>query len=143
MERTYGDTSHPGVTLRAATLSSPNREPHVSIISSVTSITGRVAGDVKGSVRRARLEGERRVLERRHRAALEALGARAYALVDDGTLSADALAPEVAEVRSRLMEIDASLAATGDVNDGEVQERSADIAFPMVSDDPGAHAEEV
>jgi hypothetical protein len=44
MERTYGDTAHPGVTLRAATLSSPNREPHVSIISSVTSITGRGAG---------------------------------------------------------------------------------------------------
>ena len=113
----------------------------MSIISSVTSITGRVAGDVKGSVRRARLEGERRVLERRHRIALEALGARAYALVNDGTLSADALAPEVAEVRSRLMEIDASLAALDDGDNGETPERSADIAFPMVSDDPEAPAE--
>jgi hypothetical protein len=142
MHRTYGDTSHPGFTLCAATLSTPNREPHVSIISSVTSITGRVAGDVKGSVRRARLEGERRVLERRHRTALEALGARAYALVNDGTLSADALAPEVAEVRSRLMEIDASLAALDDGDNGETPERSADIAFPMVPDDPEAQVEE-
>jgi hypothetical protein len=141
MHRTYGDTSHPGFTLCAATLSTPNREPHVSIISSVTSITGRVAGDVKGSVRRARLEGERRVLERRHRIALEALGARAYALVNDGTLSADALAPEVAEVRSRLMEIDASLAALDDGDNGETPERSADIAFPMVPDDPEAQVE--
>ena len=115
----------------------------MSIISSVTSITGRVAGDVKGSVRRARLEGERRILERRHRTALEALGARAYALVNEGTLSADALAPEVAEVRNRLMEIDASLAAMGEGDDGATPERSADIAFPMVSDDPEGHAEEV
>ena len=134
MIRTYGQTARSGVTIRAATLSAPNREPHMSIFSSVTSITGRVAGDVKGSVRRARLEGERRVLERRHRAALEALGARTYALVDEGTLSADALAPEVAEVRNRLMEIDAALAAIGNGDDAPVQERSADIAFPMVAD---------
>ena len=114
----------------------------MSIFNSVTSITGRVAGDVKGSVRRARLEGERRILERRHRTALEALGARAYALVEQGDLSADALAPEVAEVRNRMMEIDASRAAMGDDDGAATQEHSADIAFPMVADAPEADAEE-
>ena len=109
----------------------------MSIISSVTAVTGRVAGDVRGSVRRARLEGERRVLERRHRTALEALGARAYELIEQGTLSTDALAPEVAEVRRRLDEIDVAVTAMGDdgAADGP-QERSADIAFPMVADTP-------
>lgn len=113
----------------------------MSIINSVTSITGRVAGDVKGSVRRARLEGERRILERRHRTALEALGARAYALAEQGDLSADALAPEIAEVRSRMMEIDASRDAIGDADD-ITQQRSADIAFPMVADAAEDDAEE-
>jgi len=113
----------------------------MSMFSSVTSITGRVAGDVKGSVRRARLEGERRVLERRHRAALEALGARTYALIEEGTLSADALAPEVADVGSRLMEIDAALAAMGNDDHAPGQERSADIAFPMVPDAAEGDAE--
>ncbi len=114
----------------------------MSIFSSVTHLTGRVAGDVKGSVRRARLEGERRVLERRHRGALEALGARAYALAQEGALTADALAPEIAEVQSRLMEIDAALAAMDDGDGGDGQERSADIAFPMVSDAAEADPEE-
>ena len=108
----------------------------MSIFSSVTHLTGRVTGDVKSSVRRARLEGERRVLERRHRGSLEALGARAYALAEEGTLTADALAPEIAEVRTRLFEIDAALVAV-DARDGDDnREHSADIAFPMVPDGP-------
>lgn len=113
----------------------------MSIISSVTGITGRVAGDVRGSVRRARLEGERRVLERRHRTALEALGARAYELIAQGDLSADALAPEVAEVQQRLAAIDEAVAAMdGGADAPEPQERSADIAFPMVADEAGDDA---
>lgn len=115
----------------------------MSIFSSVTHLTGRVAGDVKGSVRRARLEGERRVLERRHRGALEALGSRAYALAQDGLLTADALAPEIAEVQRQLAEIDAARAAMGDGDADDGQERSADIAFPMVSDTPESDAEAV
>ena len=114
----------------------------MSIFSSVTHLTGRVAGDVRGSVRRARLEGERRVLERRHRGALEALGARAYALAGEDALTADALAPEIAEVQRRLMEIDASVAAIDDDATGDGQERSADIAFPMVPDAQEADTQE-
>jgi len=112
----------------------PPEEPPVSIIRSMTSRAGRMAGDVKGSVRRARLEGERRLLERRHRAALEALGTRAYELIGDNRLSADALTPEVAEVERLLMEIDAATAAMKR-DDAEVPlERSADLAFPMAAD---------
>ncbi len=106
----------------------------MSIIRSMTSRAGRMAGDVKGSVRRARLEGERRLLERRHRAALEALGTRVYELIGDNRLSADALTPEVAEVERLLMEIDAATAAMKR-DDAEVPlERSADLAFPMATD---------
>lgn len=109
----------------------------MSIISSVTAVTGRVAGDVRGSVRRARLEGERRVLERRHRTSLEALGARAYDLIENGSLSAEALAPEVAEVGRRLADINAAIAEMDGHDDApQAQERSADIAFPMVADTP-------
>ena len=113
----------------------------MSIINSMSSRAGRVARDMKGSVRRARLEGERRLLERRHRSALEALGSRAYALIRDGALSGDALAPEVADVENRLAAIDAAVAAMDHdgSNDREAahdERQSADIAFPMVSDEP-------
>lgn len=113
----------------------------MSMFSSVTHLTGRVVGDVRGSVRRARLEGERRVLERRHRGALEALGARAYALAQEGTLNTDALAPEIAEVQRHLAEIDESLAATEADSGAGGPEHSADIAFPMVSDARESDAE--
>ncbi len=113
----------------------------MSIINSMSSRAGRVARDIKGSVQRARLEGERRLLERRHRSALEALGSRAYALIRDGAISGDALAPEVADVENRLAAIDAAVAAMDhDGSDGHEaahdERQSADIAFPMVSDEP-------
>ena len=113
----------------------------MSIINSMSSRAGRVARDMKGSVRRARLEGDRRLLERRHRSALEALGSRAYALIRDGAISSDALAPEVADVENRLAAIDAAVAAMehGGSDDHEAaqgEHQSADIAFPMVPDEP-------
>ena len=107
----------------------------------MSSRAGRVARDIKGSVRRARLEGERRLLERRHRSALEALGPRAYALIRDGALSGDALAPEVADVDNRLAAIDAAVAAmehdgSDDHGAAHDEHHSPDIAFPMASDEP-------
>lgn len=79
----------------------------MSVFDAVKGTAGRLAGDVQLSLRRARLEGERRVLQRQHRSTLEALGARAYELTKGEGLSASALAPEVAAVEAKLMEIDA------------------------------------
>jgi hypothetical protein len=79
----------------------------VSIIDELTRQAGRIAGDVQSSIRRARVEGERRLMQRQHRAALEELGERAYELVKAGTLPGDALAVEVAAVEAKLMEIEA------------------------------------
>ncbi len=115
----------------------------MSIIRSMSRRASRVAGEVQHSIRRARLEGERRLLQRQHRAALEDLGTRAYDLVQEGTIPADVLAPEVAAVESRLMEIDAKATEMGrgdsDADDTEAddQRRGADLAFPMLADDRG------
>ncbi|MBM3665678.1 MAG: hypothetical protein FJW92_07790 [Actinobacteria bacterium] len=103
----------------------------MSIIRSVTSTAGRVAHDMRGSVHRARLEGEKRVLERRHRQALAMLGARAYALARDGDLTAEALAPEIAEVESRLAEVRTARAVQAD----EDTAHDAVAAFPMLAED--------
>ncbi len=92
-------------------------EAPLSILDQITQQAGRLAGDVQQSVKRARIQGERRLLERQHRAALEELGERAYALVKDGSLDGAALSPQVAAVDSALMEIegkDAEIAAFHD-----------------------------
>lgn len=81
-----------------------------SVIATATSAAGRAAGNLQQSVRRARLEGERRVLQRQHRAALEALGDRVVDLVREGTLTGALISPEVANVETKLMEIDAKSA---------------------------------
>jgi hypothetical protein len=82
----------------------------MSVITTVTRTAGRLAGDVQQSVRRARLEGERRVLQRQHRAALEQLGDRVVELVRAGELSDTGIGPEIANVEGKLMEIDAKTA---------------------------------
>ncbi len=82
----------------------------MTVITAVTGTVGRVVGNLQQSVRRARLEGERRVLQRQHRAALEVLGGRVIDLVRAGTLTATAMGPEVATVEAKLMEIDAKSA---------------------------------
>ena len=106
----------------------------MSIIRSVTSGAGRLAHDMRGSVHRARLEGEKRVLERRHRQALAALGARAYALAQQDALTADALAPEIAEVEARM----ADVRAAREVQAGEDTAHDAVTAFPMLAEDEPA-----
>ena len=82
----------------------------MSVITTVTRTAGRLAGDVQQSVRRARLEGERRLLQRQHRAALEQLGDRVIELVRAGQLPATGIGPEIADVEAKLMEIDAKAA---------------------------------
>lgn len=81
-----------------------------SVVTTVTGTAGRLAASLHQSVRRARLEGERRVLQRQHRAAVEALGTRVVLLVRDGTLEGAPIGPEVATVEAKLMEIDAKTA---------------------------------
>ena len=82
----------------------------MSVITTVTRTAGRLVGDVRHAVRRARLEGERRVLQRQHRAALEQLGDRVIELVRAGQLPDTGIGPEIANVEARLMEIDATAA---------------------------------
>jgi len=103
----------------------------MSVIRSFTSTAGRVAHDMRGSLHRARIEGQKRVLERRHRQALAALGARAYDLALEGDLTSEALAPEIAEVESRLAEVRAARAEKA----GEDTAHDAVAAFPMLADD--------
>ena len=103
----------------------------MSIIAAVASTAGRVAHDMRSSVHRARIEGERRVLERRHRRALAALGARAHVLARDGDIPAGALAAEIAEVDARL----ADLAAAGGPDDADAPSHDAATAFPILADD--------
>jgi hypothetical protein len=79
----------------------------MSVIDTLTRQAGRLAEDLQHGVRRARLEGERRVLQRQHRAALETLGSRVYELVRAGHLPDGEIAPELATVENKLMEIDA------------------------------------
>jgi len=107
----------------------------MSLISSITSVTssaGRVAHDVRESVHRARVEGEKRVLERRHRRALAALGARARDLAREGdSIAVQALADEIAEVDARLADVQAARA----VQAADDTAHDAAAAFPMLADD--------
>ena len=102
----------------------------MSLITSVTSTAGRMAHDMRGSVHRARVEGEKRVLERRHRRALAALGARAYALAREGDIPAHALAAEIAEVDARLADVQAACANEAADDTGH----DAAAAFPMLAE---------
>lgn len=82
----------------------------MALFDSIARQAGRVAGDVQVSIKRARLEGERRLLQRAHRTALESLGERSLELIRQRRLDEGLLAPQVAEVESALMEIDAKAA---------------------------------
>jgi hypothetical protein len=82
----------------------------MALLDSLARQAGRVAGDVQVSIKRARLEGERRLLQRAHRNALESLGERTLELVRGSRLDGELLAPQIAEVESALMEIDAKAA---------------------------------
>lgn len=109
----------------------------MAVLDSLAKQAGRLASDVQVSLKRARVEGERRLLQRQHRAALEELGERAYEQVRAGRLPEEPLGPEIAAVESKLMEIDAKVAEIeslrGEEEGGaESAEDPSRTAFPMV-----------
>jgi hypothetical protein len=110
----------------------------MTVMDTIASKANRLASDAQASLKRARVEGERRLLQRQHRAALEELGERAYELVRAGQLPEEPLAHEIAAVESKLMEIEGKVAEIdglrGD-DDGAPEDPSRD-AFPMVGDAP-------
>ena len=119
----------------------------MAVLDSIAKQANRLASDVQMSLRRARVEGERRLLQRQHRAALEELGERAYELVRAGQLPEEPLAAEIGAVESKLMEIEAKVAeveslrsddeegAEGDEPTAEAPADPSRTAFPMVGDD--------
>ncbi len=91
----------------------------MSIVKTATQRAGKIAGDVQKSVRRARLEAERRTLERRHRAALTELGRHTAALVKDGRLPDTDLGEQIAAVDDLVMLIAANDAEITDLTSSE------------------------
>ena len=110
----------------------------MTVLDTLAKQAGRLATDVQTSLRRARVEGERRLLQRQHRAALEELGERAYELVRSGQIEEGPLAPEIAAVESKLMEIEA-LRQAEEGEPSASNDDAARTAFPMV-DHPGGDA---
>ncbi len=119
----------------------------MSVLDNLARQANRLAADVQTSLRRARVEGERRLLQRQHRTALEELGERAYELVRAGRLPEEPLAPEIAAVEAKLMEIEAKVAEIEELRGedeadegaaGGTSEKAAEdpsrTAFPMVGD---------
>jgi hypothetical protein len=85
-------------------------------VSERSGTTATLVGEVQRSLRRARLEAERRRLERERRDALALLGARASELAIAGALPAAALTSELARVEqssTRVEEHDREVAALG------------------------------
>jgi hypothetical protein len=113
----------------------------VAVLDTLAKQASRLATDVQVSLKRARVEGERRLLQRQHRTALEELGERAYELVRAGTIPEDPLAPEIAAVESKLMEIEAKVSEIDGLRGDDEEEPAAAedpsrTAFPMVGDSP-------
>lgn len=119
----------------------------MTVLDSIAKQANRLATDVQMSLKRARVEGERRLLQRQHRAALEELGERAYELVRAGTIAEEPLAPEVGAVEAKLMEIEAKVAEIESLRGDEEEAATPDAgtgdasrtAFPMVGDEGGAN----
>ena len=114
----------------------------MAVLDTLAKQASRLATDVQVSLKRARVEGERRLLQRQHRTALEELGERTYELVRAGTLPEDLLATEIAAVESKLIEIEAKVAEIEGlrVDDEEEETGTSEdpsrTAFPMVGDGP-------
>jgi hypothetical protein len=113
----------------------------MTVLDTLAKQANRLATDVQTSLKRARVEGERRLLQRQHRTALVELGERAYELVRAGTLPEEPLAAEVAEVESKLMEIEAKVAEIDSLRSEEDEGRAgaedaSRTAFPMVDGSP-------
>ena len=91
----------------------------MALFESIARQAGRLVGDVQVSVKRARLEGERRVLQRAHRNALETLGEGAYDLAKAGKLPDGLLATPVAAVERKLIELDANRGEIDGIRDAD------------------------
>jgi chromosome segregation ATPase len=112
----------------------------MTVLDNLAKQANRLASDVQTSLKRARVEGERRLLQRQHRAALEELGERAYELVRAGKLPEEPLAAEISAVESKLMEIEAKVTEVEGLRTEEEEAAAADDpskdAFPMVAESP-------
>ena len=97
----------------------------MAVLDSIAKQANRLASDVQMSLKRARVEGERRLLQRQHRAALEELGERAYELVRAGELPEEPLATEIGAVESKLMEIEAKVAEIDSLRSDDEDEEAA------------------
>ena len=111
----------------------------MTVLDTLARQASRLAADVQVSLRRARLEGERRLLQRQHRTALEELGERAYELIRAGRMPEGELAPEMSSVEGKLMEIEAKVTEIEALRADEDQAAAdaADRAFPMVGERTG------
>lgn len=119
----------------------------MSVLDTLAKQANRLAADVQMSLKRARVEGERRLLQRQHRAALEELGEKAYELVRSGAIPEQGLAAEMAAVESKLMEIEAKVAEIDSLRAEDEEPAPAGAAdgddpshaaFPMV-EPPGGN----
>lgn len=110
----------------------------MSVVDQLARQASRLANDVQVSLKRARVEGERRLLQRQHRAALEDLGLRTYELIRAGELPEEPLATEVAAIDRKLIELEAKEREITQLQDDEDAQRAdddaVDTAFPMVGD---------
>ena len=113
----------------------------MSVVDQLARQASRLANDVQVSLRRARVEGERRLLQRQHRAALEDLGLRTYDLVRAGEVPEAPLAPELAAIDRKLIELEAKdreIAQLQEEDATRSESESGDdafgTAFPMMSD---------
>ena len=115
----------------------------MSVVDQLARQASRLANDVQVSLRRARVEGERRLLQRQHRAALEDLGLRTYDLVRAGELPEAPLAPELAAIDRKLIELEAKDREIAQMQEEEATRSESeaggdafDAAFPMMGDAP-------
>jgi hypothetical protein len=115
----------------------------MSVVDQLARQASRLANDVQVSLRRARVEGERRLLQRQHRAALEDLGLRTYDLVRAGELPEEPLAPELAAIERKLIELEAKdreiaeMQAEDDIRGDAEHDAAFDAAFPMMGKSGG------
>jgi hypothetical protein len=103
----------------------PRREATMQVLDTIARQANRLATDVQLSLKRARVEGERRLLQRQHRAALEDLGERTYEQVRAGALPEGPISAEIAAVESKLIEIEAKVAEVESLRTEEEGEEGA------------------
>jgi hypothetical protein len=110
----------------------------MTVLDNLAKQANRLASDVQTSLKRARVEGERRLLQRQHRAALEELGERTYELVRSGEMPQGPVAHEIAAVESKLMELEGKAAEIDSLHgeEGTPDGDPSRDAFPMVGDEP-------